>query len=212
MKKILILPALLFPVICSAQSHGIDITLLKAIDFHRFQSLDHLFILITNTAKPIVVSVVIILFITGMVKNNDKMKLTAIQMVGSLIITTITVLVLKYFIDRPRPYITYPLIWHVTADNDGSFPSGHTSVCFAIAAILSLNYRKRYIIIPIFVWAVLVAYSRLYLGLHYPSDVAAGAVIGMVASWVVYKMFYRSGEKLLSHPFVRRLINKIERR
>lgn len=212
MKKILILPVLLFPVICSAGSHGIDITLLKTIDLHRFQLLDHLFMLITNTAKPIVVLAVIVLFTTGIIKSNDKIKLTAIQMVGSLIVTTIIVLALKHFINRPRPYITYPLIWHVTADNDGSFPSGHTSVCFAIAAILSLNYRKRYIIIPFFVWAVLVAYSRLYLGLHYPSDVAAGAVIGMIASWMVYKIFCRSGEKLLAHPFIRRLINKIEKR
>jgi undecaprenyl-diphosphatase len=212
MKKILILPVLLLPVICSALSHGTDITLLKAIDLHRFQSLDHLFMLVTNTAKPIVVSAVIVLFIMGLVKSNDKMKLTAIQMVGSLIVTTIIVLTLKHIIDRPRPYITYPSIWHVAADNDGSFPSGHTSVCFAVATILSLNYRKRYIIIPFFVWAALVAYSRLYLGLHYPSDVAAGAVIGIIASWVVYKIFCRSGEKLLAYPFVRKMINKIERK
>lgn len=198
MKKLLILPVLLIPVICSAQSHGIDITILKDIVTHRPQSLDHLFLLITKTAKPIVVLSFIIIFILGLIKKNKKLKLTALQIVGSLIITTIVVVFLKHAVGRPRPYITDPSLWHAAFKSNPSFPSGHAAVTFVVATILSLNYRKRYIIIPFFVWAILVAFSRLDLGMHYPSDVIAGAFIGFIISWIIYTIFLRIRKKYAS--------------
>ncbi len=198
MKKFLILPVLLIPVICSAQSHGIDMTLLKDIVINRPQSLDHLFLLITKTAKPIVVLSFIIIFILGLIKKNRKLKLTSIQIVGGLIITTIIVVLLKHSVGRPRPYITDPTLWHAASKSNPSFPSGHTAVTFVVATILSLNYRRNYIGIMFFTWAILVAFSRLDLGMHYPSDVIAGAFIGFIISWTVYTIFLRIRKKYAS--------------
>lgn len=198
MKRILILPVLLLPVICSAQSHGMDMTLLKDIVINRPQSLDHLFLLLTKTAKPIVVLSFIIVFILGLIKKDKKLKLTALQIVGALIVTTIVVVLLKHAVGRPRPYIADPDLWHATFKSNASFPSGHAAVAFVLATILSLNYRRGYIIIPFFIWATLVAYSRLDLGMHYPSDVIAGAIIGILSSWIIYIVFLRLKGKYTS--------------
>ena len=59
-----------------------------------------------------------------------------------------------------------------------SFPSGHTAAAFSLATSLSIRYPKWYVIAPSAFWACSVGFSRMNEGVHYPSDVAAGAVIG----------------------------------
>ena len=61
---------------------------------------------------------------------------------------------------------------------DYSFPSGHTATAFALATSLSITYPKWYVIAPSALWACSVGVSRMNEGVHYPSDVLAGAVIG----------------------------------
>lgn len=69
---------------------------------------------------------------------------------------------------------------------------------FALATSLSLSYPKWYIIVPSYAWAGSVGYSRMDLGVHYPSDVLAGAVIGAGSAWLTYYI----NKKLIikSHP------------
>jgi undecaprenyl-diphosphatase len=69
---------------------------------------------------------------------------------------------------------------------DPSFPSGHTSSAFNTATFICLTYPKWYVIAPAALWATSVAYSRMYLGVHYPSDVLAGAVLGAGTAYLTY--------------------------
>ena len=78
---------------------------------------------------------------------------------------------LKFAINRKRPFVTYPDIEKIASAGSKSFPSGHTSDAFATATSLSLAFPKWYVITPSFVWACAVGYSRMDLGVHYPSDV-----------------------------------------
>jgi undecaprenyl-diphosphatase len=66
-----------------------------------------------------------------------------------------------------------------------SFPSGHTSSSFSAVTALSRAYPKWYVIAPSFLWAASVGYSRMYLGVHYPTDVTAGAVLGVGTSFAM---------------------------
>lgn len=66
-------------------------------------------------------------------------------------------------------------------------PSGHTSTAFATATSLSLAYPKWYVVAPSFVWAGAIGYSRMHLGVHYPSDVLAGAIVGSGSAYLTYK-------------------------
>ncbi len=85
---------------------------------------------------------------------------------------------LKNLIARPRPcWINTDVLMLIAVPDDYSFPSGHTLSCF-IAATILLYYDRR-LGIPAAVIAVLVGFSRLYLYVHFPSDVVAGAVLGI---------------------------------
>ena len=96
---------------------------------------------------------------------------------------------LKELIARPRPYDSYPGMLEVyELQDDFSMPSGHTSGAFATATALSLKYPKWYIIAPSFAWAGAVGFSRMHLGVHYPSDVLAGAVLGAGSAWLTWKV------------------------
>lgn len=94
----------------------------------------------------------------------------------------------KSTIRRQRPYLKYPDIHTNVYDDTYSFPSGHTSMAFSTATMLSLQYPKWYVIAPSFLYAGAVGYSRMYLGRHYPSDVFAGAVVGAGTSYLCYKL------------------------
>ena len=95
--------------------------------------------------------------------------------------------IIKYSVNRDRPFVTYPDITKKSKGGSPSFPSGHTSSAFATATSLSLAYPKWYIVAPSYLWAGTVGYSRMHLGVHYPSDVLCGAIIGAGCSFLTYK-------------------------
>jgi undecaprenyl-diphosphatase len=92
---------------------------------------------------------------------------------------------MKSLINRERPYIDYPVIVKLSDGGGSSFPSGHTMEAFAMAMALSLAFRRRWVVVVLFVWAALVAYSRMLLGVHYPLDVAGGMIIGLMIGGLI---------------------------
>jgi membrane-associated phospholipid phosphatase len=87
-------------------------------------------------------------------------------------------LVAKQLVNRPRPAVSYPFLNPLENVTHYSFPSGHTSASFNTATALCIAYPKWQIIAPSFAYAGLMAYSRMHIGVHYPSDVFAGALLG----------------------------------
>lgn len=69
------------------------------------------------------------------------------------------------------------------------FVSSHAANTFAFASCATLIFQKRNITIFLFTWAAIVSYSRIYLGVHYPADIACGALLGISTSVVFYKIF-----------------------
>lgn len=112
-----------------------------------------------------------------------KTRKTGYAAVLSLIFGVIvTNLLLKNIVARPRPFAEIEaLIPLIVKPTDFSFPSGHTTASFAVALVM-LRMLPKKIGIPAVVLAALVAFSRLYLGVHYPTDVLAGFVVALVGS------------------------------
>jgi len=137
---------------------------------------------------------------TGLIKHDDKLLRNAIVAIGATVVNSSITVALKYTINRERPFVTYPDIKQKSRAGSPSFPSGHTSSAFALATSLSLSYPKWYIIVPTFTWAGTVGYSRMYLGVHYPSDVLAAAIIGAGSAWLTFyvnkKLILKSRKKL----------------
>lgn len=168
-------------------SQNTDIDLLHNINKNSSAFGDKVFPVITESATPVTLAVPLSLFITGLAKKNDTMKKKSYQVVASLLIANMIAGGLKYSINRPRPFKTYPFIEKKSSGGSPSFPSGHTTTAFATATSLSLAYPKWYVIAPAYLWACSVGYSRMYLGVHYPSDVLAGIIIGSGFSYLSFK-------------------------
>lgn len=92
----------------------------------------------------------------------------------------------KYTIARPRPYERYNDLVPIAIEHTPSFPSGHTTAAFTMATNLSLSFKKWYVVLPAYTYAGVVGLTRIYSGVHYPSDVLAGAFLGMGSSLLTH--------------------------
>ena len=164
-----------------------DINILRDINVNRNENLDSSFKFITNTAVPVSVVTPIIIYSVGLIKKDSTIKKQAIFIGETFLVSAFITVALKHSVKRERPFDTYSDIDKETSAPGYSFPSGHTSLAFATATSLSMAYPKWYVIAPSFVWAGAVGYSRMHLGVHYPSDVLAGAIIGSGSAYLTYK-------------------------
>jgi undecaprenyl-diphosphatase len=90
---------------------------------------------------------------------------------------------IKRLTSRPRPCVVLPDVVRLVAPPDEfSFPSGHTAAAFVMFTVLGSAYAA--LAVPLAVLSVLIGVSRVYLGVHYPSDVAAGALLGCLSGCV----------------------------
>lgn len=117
--------------------------------------------------------------IYGGITKNKPLLADAIYIGTSLAEAVVITSGIKLLVDRERPYDRYPDRIHpYSHEKSSSFPSSHTAAAFSVATSLSIRYPKWYVITPSALWACSVGLSRLHQGVHYPSDVIAGAFIG----------------------------------
>jgi PAP2 superfamily len=114
----------------------------------------------------------------GLIRNDDRTKRNGLYIAASTATTYLLNLAIKQLSRRPRPFLTYQRLAPVYRPGEYSFPSGHTSSVFSAMTSLSRAYPKWYVIAPSLLWATGVGYSRMYLGVHYPTDVTVGAILG----------------------------------
>ena len=168
-------------------SQNADIDLLSKINVNRNKGLDNTFKGISNTVLPFAIIAPASTFCVGIAKHDSTIKNKAYVIGASLFVSTCISAGLKYGTNRTRPYNAYSNIDNITSPSSPSFPSGHTSTAFATATSLSIVFPKWYVIAPSYLWACSVGYSRMHLGVHYPSDVLAGAIFGAGSTYLCYR-------------------------
>lgn len=172
-----------------AQKVGLEQQVLIELMEHRSEAATPIFQGISDRTQLVATLIPASVLAAGLVTNDKTTLQKGLYLVETVAGSTFITYALKYGCNRQRPFKANPDIIPVGNGGPGSpsFPSGHTSVAFAAATSLTLAYFKWYVAVPAFAWAGSVAYSRMYLGVHYPSDVVAGAVIGAGSAWLMYK-------------------------
>ncbi|MEA4828351.1 MAG: phosphatase PAP2 family protein [Clostridium sp.] len=129
-----------------------------------------------------------ILFCLATLLNNNKIvHALGINTSITLIVTTLISNLIKTSVNRIRPFLKLSnLNIKKIGIDDYSFPSGHTTAAFSMAISTALLYHN--IAIISIILACLVGISRMYLGVHYPTDVLAGSFLGSITSILVYNI------------------------
>ena len=113
---------------------------------------------------------------------------------------------IKNVVCRPRPShdpAVMDLLSYVNGYRGGAygFPSNHASNGFAAATFLALLMRNRWVTLSAFLWAIGSCYSRMYLGVHYPSDILCGAMLGIVFAIIIFFLYKMAAKRLALPPY-----------
>ena len=124
--------------------------------------------------------------------KRNTLKRIAILALIALLLSDVIVLCLKHIVNEPRPFMVLDNVNLLIVEDDPySFPSGHTASTFSVITFFVLNMKelvkKHYLAVntALIIFALIIPFSRVYVGVHYPGDVFAGALIGMTGALFV---------------------------
>ena len=159
---------------------GWEFAVLDALQNLHCGVLDAAMVAITSLGNMGLVWIVLAAVLLALPKTRRLGAAVAISLVLELLLCN---LMLKPLVARPRPFdVNTAVELLVARPHDFSFPSGHTGAGFACVGALLFSRSKLWI--PTLVLAALMGFTRLYLYVHDPTDVLAGALLGMVTGWV----------------------------
>ncbi len=187
---IILLTLTLSTISINSYTQNVDTELLRGIN--QITQTEKLSQFVSNTTTITSLSVPVIMGTVALIEKDDELLKNTLYVGVSIGVSGVLTYGLKHTIKRPRPYVVYDDIVNRSVlygtDPQLSFPSGHTSLAFATATSLTMAYPKWYVAAPSYLWACYVGYSRVNLGVHYPSDVLAGAILGAGSAYVTYKI------------------------
>lgn len=170
-------------------SQNLDTRIFRSINDHHTKFSDDFFYFQTNSVKPVAIATPLGFLATGLIRKDRKAEDTGVLLIAASILNYGITYGMKNAVNRKRPYDALPNVHTVgSTERSASFPSGHTSSAFMVATMVSLNYPKWYVIVPCYLWAGLAGYSRMAIGMHYPSDVLMGAVVGAGSAYLIYRL------------------------
>jgi undecaprenyl-diphosphatase len=149
---------------------------------------------------PLYLSILIFLGI----KYKRKFLVILLFIILAATLSDQTSVIIKNLVQRLRPCYE-PLLEGVVHTVNGecggrySFVSSHATNSFDVALLSLLFIKKRWFTISIIIWAAIVGYSRIYLGVHYPGDVICGAMLGAFIGWSIYNLYQLTENRILQH-------------
>ena len=116
-------------------------------------------------------------------QRREKIEILLVTGLSALVARFGITEVIRFFIHRPRPFVTFNL-HPLVAESSYSFPSGHAMFFFAMATAIYLYHKKWGT--AFFIGAALICAARIAAGVHYPSDILGGAIIGATTAYFIY--------------------------
>jgi undecaprenyl-diphosphatase len=145
--------------------------------------LDYLGIFLAKYFEYIVVFC-LLLFLVFRFRKYWKMVFQAI--VSAVLARFVIVELIRWIWSRPRPFVENDVNLLLT-HNKPSFPSGHAAFFFALSSIIYFHNKK--IGVLFFIASFLICLARVFTGIHWPTDIIAGAFIGILSGWLLHKIF-----------------------
>ena len=171
-----------------------EINVLLFIQDHiRNAVLDVIMPIITNIGYKGIVPILVILFML-IVRRYRAVGLTALcAFIGNVAIVNV---ILKNIVARIRPYDSFDALQLLCdKQDDFSYPSGHTAAVCCVAFVIFFCFPKK-IGIPAVIIAIAVGFSRLYIGVHYPTDVLVGGLVGFMMAYLSVTYLYPKFRKM----------------
>lgn len=173
-----------------------ELQILESLQKIHFNFLDNLMTFITNLGNGGIIWIAIIIIL--LFQKNNKFKREGFTIAIALIIFSIIgLLILKPIIRRPRPFNFYNVDLLIGEPFGFSFPSGHTGSSFSAATVINFHNKKAGFFA--IVLASLIAFSRMYHFVHYPTDVLAGILIGIFSGTMAIKFTKILSQKIIKN-------------
>lgn len=183
-----------------------------SIDYYLFQQinnlagrsvyLDSVGVFFAVYFQYVVVGALLVFLLAVNREERNKNLLVVGLVLGAVILSRLVITeVVRWLWARPRPFVTYSVYSLVVHEASFSFPSGHAAFFFALAAAVYFYGKYLFFEQPVFglskkrtgfwlfVAAAIISLARVFVGVHYPSDILAGALIGILSGWVIVKLF-----------------------
>lgn len=157
-------------------------------EYLRIPALDGVMRFITHLGDDGMIWIAIALILLIVRRTRRAGLACAVSMIFNLLATNV---VLKNIIQRIRPYeVINALNILIEVQHDFSFPSGHTACSFAAAWAMWRTMPRGYSV-PALILAALISFSRLYVGVHYPTDILGGLIVGVLCAEIAFRAVYR---------------------
>jgi undecaprenyl-diphosphatase len=156
------------------------------------------------TGKVIWIPLYLVILIFLGVKYKRKFLIILLFIILAATMADQISVFIKNAVERPRP-CHEPLLDGLVHTFNGEcggafgFVSSHATNSLNVAILSLLFIRKRWYTISIIIWALVIGYTRIYLGVHYPGDVLCGSVLGAAIGWTNYKLYTFTDNKILVH-------------
>jgi membrane-associated phospholipid phosphatase len=173
-----------FCILGTIQAQNFEINVLKQTNLNRNKNLDGFFTTTSDVMPYVGSGLPFAHYIYGITTKDKKAQQIAIGGIINVGINGLSTYIIKQAVNRDRPAVTYPFLTPLEPRIKYSFPSGHTSNAFNTAMYYSLKYKKWYYVVPAFTMAGITAYSRMHIGVHYPTDVVGGATVGIISAFI----------------------------
>ncbi len=147
------------------------------------QIFDFLTIFLASYLQYFLVAAFLLLLYFSVYSKREKLTIFWVTAISVVVARLGVTEIIRFFYHRPRPFLTYQL-YPLISENEWSFPSGHSTFFFAMATAIYL-YNKKWGI-GFFIAALLMNISRIVAGVHYPSDILGGMIVGIVVAYVVF--------------------------
>ena len=191
-KIVFLLFTAIYFFILKGNAQNVDVNILKAIN-PRYPT-SNVWDAVSGSGYWLTAAVPVSQITYGLIAKDKKAQRDALETAISIGVSSIISETLKRTINATRPADKYPNEIFVTDPIHGrAFPSGHTTLAFATATSLAIEYKKWYVAVPAYAWASAVGYSRMYKGYHLPSQVLSGAAFGIgsayASRWITNKLW-----------------------